>query len=211
MFVPVHIGLGAGGAATAEYDRGIELTVRQLKAFEHEAGNLHEPLSAVAEDLHVQVEAAFASQGATGASGRWTKLSEPYGSWKQQRVAGVPVLVGLRRAGAPVRAHSGQSRSAKRRAKRASASRGGTRRRQTYEPSGQMMRQLLVPIADQSTWFIDSRRLLYHPQSDIAGFHETGTERMPARPPVALTLEFLHSVDRQFVRWLAAVMKKTGV
>lgn len=192
MFVPVQISLGAGGERTAEYDRAIELTARQMRAFSAETGDMLEPLTAVASDLHTMLEAQFASQGAAGASGRWRVLSEPYGAWKAKHAPGVPILVGLRPKTKRTR-HSPRKPA------------------QTYEVSGQMMRALLVPLGDRVTWQIDSKRMAYLPSSDIAGFHETGTEKMPARPPVAPTLEFLHSVDRQFVRWLAGVMKRTGL
>ena len=34
---------------------------------------------------------------------------------------------------------------------------------------------------------------------------------LPARPPVDLSLAFLHSVDRAFVGWLARLMKRLGL
>ena len=191
-FVPVQI-TGIGGKG--EYSRQIELTDRQLAAFEHEAGNMTEPLTAVASDLRVQVEAAFATQGSSGFSGPWQPLSEQYAAWKASKPggAGLPILVGLEPTG-PVH-HRPEPRNMN----------------QTYAVSGKMMRELLMPLSDGLTWQVSFTRLRYTPQSDIAGYHETGTDDMPPRPPVDLSIAFLHSVDRQFVRWLAAVIKKAGL
>jgi hypothetical protein len=193
-FVPVQItGLGSG----PHYSRQIELTDRQLAAFEHEAGNMSAPLGDVAGDLRTQIEAAFGSQGATGVSGPWQQLSTNYATWKSERGPGLPILVGLEptsrvghRTDPP-----GQRRNA----------------HQTYKISGKMMKALLVPLRDGLTWQISPTRMRYLPDSDIAGYHETGTDKMPPRPPVDVSVAFLHSVDRTFVRWLAAVMKKAGL
>ena len=187
MFVPVSIRLGAGGEAGALYERSIELTARQFAALEHEAGDMRVPLTQIGENLRLSVSAEFGSEGATGATGRWTVLSDNpaghgYRSWKAKHGPGVPILVGLKRAGP-----KGQ-------------------RPQTYKISGQMRRQLLDPLATHVT----PTRLLYAPTSDIAGFHELGTDRMPARPPVDVTLAFLHGVDRAFVTWLAGLVKRLG-
>lgn len=45
-------------------------------------------------------------------------------------------------------------------------------------------------------------RLLYSPESDVAIYHQEGTDRMVARPMVELPLVELHEFDRIFVRWL---------
>lgn len=186
MFVPVRIGVGAGGASRATYARDLELTVRQLAAFEHEAGNMYDPLKLIGKDLHTQVAAAFATEGSSGASGKWVQLSPAYGDWKAKH-SGAPILVGLKPLHKGSREHPNRSES--------------------YVPSGQMRFQLLDPLATHVT----ARRLLYSPESDIAGFHETGTDTMPARPPVDLSLTFLHSVDRTFARWLAGLVKRLGL
>lgn len=188
MFVPMKLTFASGETQTALYDRQIELTTRQLSAFQHEAGDMTVPLTAVGRDLRASVEAAFGSQGSSGATGKWTQLSDNpaghgYSSWKQSHVPGVPILVGLRRKGV-----KGQ-------------------RPQEYESSGEMRKQLLEPTAT----YVSPRRLLYAPLSDIAGYHETGTPDMPPRPPVDVSLPFLHSIDRTFARWLAEVIRKTGL
>ncbi len=196
-FIPIQIGAQAGEANLTPYSRAIQLTERQLTAFAHEAGDLTEPFTAVAGDMRTQVGAAFATQGSSGASGKWVALSPQYAAWKGKRGPGLPILVGLRptswvghRSNAP-----------------------GKRRNvhQTYETSGRMMAEMLMPLADHATWQITPQRLRYTPTSDIAGFHETGTDKMPPRPPLDLSVTFLHSVDRQFVRWLAGVMRRNGL
>lgn len=190
-FIPVSIsGINNG----PEYSRQIELTTRQLAAFEHEAGDMTVPLTKVAIDLHTQVEASFASQGATGVSGPWVELSPAYATWKAEKGPGLPILVGLE----PTRWVGHRSNPP------------GERRNvhQEYKVSGRMMKEMLVPVKDGLTWRISPTRMRYTPDSDIAGFHETGTDDMPPRPPVDLSIAFLHSIDRQFVRWLAGVIKK---
>ena len=195
-FVPVSIGFTAGEHSSTQYSRSIELTTRQLQAFEAEAGDLTEPLTVIGEDMHTQVAAAFATQGLAGASGKWVQLSPQYGAWKQKHGPGLPILVGLR-----PKSWVGHRSSP-----------AGKRRNvhQTYETSGRMMTEMLVPLRDKLTWQITPKRLRYTPASNIAGWHQTGTDRMPARPPLNLSLTFLHSVDRAFTRWLAAAMKRHG-
>ena len=186
MFVPVQIGMNAGHEQSMLYDRSIELTSRQMEAFARAAGDMTEPLSEIGSDLHVAVSAQFATEGAQGATGAWAPLSEAYGEWKQARSA-APILVGL----SPVDKGTRESPT----------------RPQTYEPSGMMRRQLLDPLATHVT----PRRMLYAPDSDIAGYHETGTEKMPARPPVDLGATFLHSLDRTFVSWIARLVERHGL
>jgi hypothetical protein len=82
---------------------------------------------------------------------------------------------------------------------------------QTYATSGATMRSLLTPLTDALTWHISPKRLSFTPTSDIAGYLEAGTPRMPARPPVDVSLPFLRSIDRAFVTWLAGIMERTGL
>jgi hypothetical protein len=192
MFVPVQVQLGTPGGSKTLYDRSFELTAKQLAAFGRESENMTVPLTRVGEDLHTQLEAAFASQGATGATGRWTPLSPNYATWKASKRPGLPILVGLR----PTRKRTRNS---------------PRKPAQEYTTSGQMMRQLLVPLADRATWHVSPNRLLYAPLSDIAGWHEFGTSKMPARPPVDVGPTFLHSVDRTFVRWIGELTDAAGL
>lgn len=196
MFVPMKMTFSAGGRSTEMYDRVLDLTARQLMAFEHEAGDMTEPLTSVAADLRTAVAAITGSQGEAGATGKWTPLSHDYGAWKAQRAPGVKMLVGLMPVGDLTEGKD---------------SLGRRRMRRDYGPSGRMLRTLLTPITDKVTWHIAPKRLAYLPTSDIAGYHETGTEKMPARPPVDLTPAFLHSIDREFAVWLAAVIKRNDL
>ncbi len=187
MFVPVSITVGAGEKSSALYSRSIELTARQLTAFSAQAGDMTVPLTEIGADLRTQVAAQFATEGAQGATGKWAVLSDPYGMYKGRHVPGAPILVGIRHTPKGTREHP---------------NRGGS-----WQVSGKMMLSLLDPLATH----VLPQRLLYAPTSDIAGWHETGTPRMPARPPVDLSLVFLHSVDRAFVSWLAAIASKLGL
>lgn len=185
MFFPVAINVGAGGEQRAGYDRIIDLADR-FEALGERTENMTEPLTQVGEDLHTQVAAAFGTEGASGATGPWAQLSEIYGAWKAAR-SEAPILVGLR----PLR----------------KGSREHPTRPQTYQPSGGMRRELLDPLAMHVT----PRRLLYAPTSDIAGYHETGTDSMPARPPVDVSVTFLHGVDRTFIAWFARLADQAGL
>ena len=197
-FVPVHIGVTSSGSnAGTAYDRQIDLTARQLEAFTEAAGDMTEPLTQVAGDIHGQIAAAFATEGAAGASGRWTVLSPQYGAWKEVKGPGLPILFGLR----PTSWVGHRSNPPGRR----------RNMHQTYAPSGRMMAELLAPLESMMTWQITPTRMRYTPTSNIAGYHESGTEKMPARPPVDLSLTFLHQIDRRFVAWLAALIKRQGL
>jgi hypothetical protein len=185
MFVPVSIRVGAGGEEQAGYSRIIELAER-FDALGERTQNMAEPLVTIGEDLHAQVAAAFGTEGASGATGHWQPLSEIYGAWKAVR-SNAPILVGLR----PLRP----------------GTRDSPTRPQAYVSSGEMRRELLDPLAMHVT----PRRLLYAPTSEIAGYHETGTDDMPARPPVDVSVTFLHSVDRTFLAWFAKLADETGL
>lgn len=200
MFLPVNITLGAGEQKQAVYNRILD-TSAKFDAVEAEAQDMRAPLTTIAEDLHTQIAAAFATEGSSGFTGRWRPLSPAYAAFKAKHGGGgLPILVGIR----PV----GPGRRGRRAFEKASGHKLGPR---SYQTSGQMRRQLLVPLSDQSTWHITERRLLYAPLSDIAGYHETGTPKMPARPPVDVSPTFLHAIDRHFVTWLDALMVKAGL
>lgn len=189
MFLPVQIKIGTSTGGAAAYDRMLETTSR-FDALAKEAENMTVPLTRIGEDLHANLLAAFATEGATGYSGRWAPLSTTYGAWKAKH-SSAPLLVGLK----PL--HKG--------------SRQHPTRPESYGISGRMRQQLLMPLADRATWHIDPKRLAYTPLSNIAGFHQTGTSKMPARPPVDLSPAFLHSIDRSFTVWVAGLIEKAGL
>lgn len=188
MFVPVRLTVGAGEGRTG-YNRIIETSDR-FDALGTRVRDMTEPFTQIASDLHTQLEAAFATEGGTGATGRWQPLSEPYATWKEAH-GGAPILVGLR----PL--HKG--------------SREHPTKPESYTKSGRMREQLLVPLSDLATWHILPQRMIYAPLSNIAGFHQTGTENMPARPPVDPSVTFLHSIDRAFVSWMGRLMDEAGL
>jgi hypothetical protein len=171
VFVPIRISTNG----TVQYERGFEMLGKQAK-------DMTLPLSWIGRRLLTGISAQFESEG--GWSGNpWTALSGPYENWKEQKVPGLPMLVGVRRTGS-----AGQ-------------------RPQTYERSGQMKDELLSP----ESMIAGPQRMVYAPHSDIAGFHQDGTERMPARPPVDIPLAEYHEWDRTFVRWLNGLIVQEGL
>lgn len=179
MFVPIKVTVND----SVEYDRGFNAIGDKLLAFGKSAGDMTEPLTEIGETLMANVAATMGAQGA----GAWAPLSTPYGPWKESKVGGVPMLVGIR----PL--HKG--------------SREHPTRPESYGVSGSMLRSLL----DAGTALhVSPKRMVYSPTSEIAGYHEDGTEKMPARPPVALTPAVLHSWDRSFVTWLAGLVEKVN-
>lgn len=154
--------------------------------YEHAVGDMTEPLTQVATSLGTKIAGQFATEGAGGYTGAWAPLSPVYGAWKEHHSPGTPILVGIRPDNKGTRKHPN--------------------RKETYSPSGRMKFELLDPYAMHVT----PMRLLYAPTSDIAGFHQTGTSRMPARPIVSIYPETLRTWDRFFVAWLDREGKKFG-
>lgn len=169
---------------STSYDRGFNAIGDRLVAFGRAAEDMTEPLTAIGNTLVTSVAATMAAQGA----GAWPGLSTPYGPWKQEHVPGIPMLVGIRPTKKGTREHP--------------------TRPQTYETSGTMLRELLDRAV---ALHVTPNRMVYTPDSDIAGYHEDGTSKMPARPPLALTPAMLHSFDREFVGWLARLVKEQGL
>lgn len=154
---------------------------------EAEARDMTVPLSVIGSRLVEDVGAQFGTEG--GWSGiPWVELSEPYREWKEKHAPGTPKLVGLKPVGEV-----------------------GTRehpiRPKTYERSGRMMAELL----DLAAVRVSPTRMVYAPTSDIAGFHQSGTENMPPRPPVELPESELHEWDRTYVRWLNGLIAQASL
>ena len=183
--MPVNISVTAGDTKTL-YSRGPELLGEKLDLFATSARGFTEPLRKIGMKIQARVAGEFASQG-TIVYGPWAPLSEPYGSWKEQHAPGTPILVGIRPLRKGTREHP--------------------TRPQTYTRSGRMRLEMLDPAAVH----VDPVRMLYTPESNIAGFHQTGTERMPARPMIALAPYVLHEFDREFVSYLARLQKEAGL
>lgn len=187
LFIPVTVTVGAGENEKTMYSAGPAVFGKKLEALARTAGDLTEPLTAIADDLRDDVLGAFQTEGAYDLNPPWRQLSEPYGTYKQGHVPGVPILVGIK--------HTPKGT-------RQSPNRGGT-----WQASGLMRRQLLDPAAT----LVSPRRLLYAPVSDYAGYHETGTSRMPARPPVQINPTTLAKWDSEWVRWLDRLVKQVGL
>lgn len=134
--------------------------------------DMTEPLSLIGDNLLASVSLNLATQGAS-TDDPWPELTPKYRRWKNAHGPGLPMLVGLHRAG------------------------GGA-----YAVSGMMRRELLMPAALHVT----PRSLMYLPLSDIAGFHQEGTPRMRARPPVRITERQLLEWDAIAEEWLDSVL-----
>lgn len=183
MFVPVTISVGDSQGHRTAYSRGLDLVGEKLTAFQRHAADMREPLGTIGRGLIDIVGGQFNTEGSTGATGHWAPLSPEYGAWKAKHAPGLPLLVGIRPTGS-----KGQ-------------------RPQTYARSGKMRMQLLNP----ESLHVSATRLLYAPDSDIAGYHETGTDKMPARPPVDPRLTDLRSFDRVFSGWIAGLVREVGL
>lgn len=186
MFVPMNVTVNVGSGPRTVYSRGVNLLADRLDAFATRLGSFREPLLAIGHRLQERVSGEFSAQG-TAAYGKWTQLSEPYGTWKRNRVPAAGILVGIRPVSKGTRQHP--------------------TRPQHYVESGRMRRELLDPVAVVA----DSRRMLYAPVSDIAGYHQTGTSRMPARPLIALLPGELHEWDHIIIGWLNDVQRKADL
>lgn len=144
--------------------------------------NMTTPLTLMGRDIVSGVVESFATEGASGGKA-WVPLTPVYGNWKAARGPGVPKLVGLRRRGP-----KGQ-------------------RPQTYSMSGEMERDLLADEAVKVT----PRTLAYLPESNIAGFHQEGTPKMAARPPVPLLERELMDWDTILADWVSGVLDEAGL
>jgi hypothetical protein len=155
---------------------------RGFEMLSKQARDMTVPLSHIGRRLIEGVGRQFATEG--GWSGNpWTNLSESYGAWKESKVPGLPKLIGIVRTGKP------------------------GMRPQTYQRSGRMLAEMIDP----ASLHVSPQRMIYAPTSGVAGYHEFGTDRMPARPPVELPLTELHEWDRTFVRWLNGLIVSEGL
>lgn len=154
---------------------------------ESKARDMAVPLTLIGERLLFGVGKQFTTEGAWGLH-QWPPLKPEYAAWKEHHGPGLTMLVGLRPVG-----------------------RVGTREHpiygKHYVPSGKMRAELLDPASLSVT----PERLLYAPVSDIAGFHQSGTPKMPARPPVSIPLDELHEYDRIFVAWLNGILTEANL
>jgi hypothetical protein len=159
---------------------------RGFDMLQKEAEDMTVPLSAIGSRVLEGVGKQMESEGAW-AGVEWERLSEDYSEWKEYHVPGLPKLVGIKPMGQVM---PGQRTTLR-----------------EYERSGKMKAELLNPAGVHVT----RKSMIYQPMSDIAGYHEFGTERMPARPPVAFPLTELREWDRTFVRWMNGIITQAGL
>lgn len=170
MFLPVTISAGS-----VEYE--------SLEQFGAAVRDMRTPLEIVGERILAGVGKAFATEGASG-DRPWVQLTEGYRQWKEARVAGLPILIGVKGSGGK-----------------------GTRsepKPKTYSASGKMREELIAPTAVR----VIGNRLVYAPESDIAGFHQEGTDTMAPRPPVVITLREEAAWVGVFGDWLDGLAEK---
>lgn len=169
--------------SAAAGDEALVLSDRFIR-LDREMDDLSVPLGLVGQNLMQRIGAQFTTEGFSGATGRWRPLSYNYGRWKEHRAPGTPILVGIRPTQKGSRKHPNQHES--------------------YTVSGRMKYELLDPLA----MHIAPQRLLYAPTSDIAGYHQTGTAKMPARPLISVYPSTLREWDRYFVAYISKVTKE---
>jgi len=158
-----------------------------LEQFADAVQDMEEPLGYVGDLLRAGVASQFETEGSWGGQ-PWAQLTDVYRNWKEVHGPGLPILVGLRAIGPK-----------------------GTRRHpvmgKRYSPSGKMRVELLTPTAIT----VGPKRLVYEPVSDIAGFHQEGTDKMVARPPVVIPLRELAEWDDAFTGWLDGLIERVDV
>lgn len=152
-----------------------------LERFGTAAGNMTQPLGVVAQRLLAAVGAQFATEGGAGGE-PWRELTRSYREWKEAKVPGLPKLVGVRRT----------------------STKGS--RPSSYSRSGHMKERMLHPDA----FVVTPHRLVYSPDSEVAYFHQVGTPKMVARPPVAFPLAEIEGWDGVFIGWLDKLIEETA-
>jgi hypothetical protein len=150
------------------------------------ATDMESPLAAIGDRLREGVAEQFQTEGAWGDE-PWPELTAEYGRWKHAKAPGLPMLIGLRPLHKGTRQHP--------------------TRPQHYIPSGRMRMDLLSPTAFRVT----KDRMLYVPESKIAGFHETGTSKMAGRPPVVIPLREIREWENIFGEWVDGLLEQTGL
>lgn len=153
--------------------------------------NKRDPLNTTAGILRSHLEAAYDTEGGLGGTGPWVPLTPRYGAWKAKHGPGVPLLVGL----IPLEKGTVQDPT----------------RPEVYAPSGAMRAAVLAPLQDKTTWQTTTSRLRYSVNSRIAIFHQTGTRKMAARPPVDPPAVFPSEVDATFTGWLNGLIDRAGL
>lgn len=141
-----------------------------------------EDFAAAVDDLEVPLRevgarlfASVEAQFATEGAAHgtpWKELTEPYREWKEGHVPGLPKLVGIVR--------QGLGRSAE------------------YRASGETRKRMLDP----AYMAVGRHELVYRPDTEVGYHHQTGTQHMPARPPVVILEPLVDEWKMVFVGWL---------
>ena len=162
----------------------IDPLAADFRAVAEDMADMRAPLTTVITRILNFVREQFATQGAASERFPWVELSAKYGRWKESRGPGLPLLVGLR-----------------------PTNQVGTRQHpimgKTYAVSGRMREEATNP----STLKVTAKRAVYQPQSSKLGFHEYGTEKMPARPPVLFSAAEEARWPRAFLDWANAQLE----
>lgn len=148
--------------------------------------DMRAPLAYVGDRLRAGVAEQFESEGAWGGQ-PWADLTENYRNWKAEHGPSLPKLVGLRAVG--------------RKGTRTSPISG-----KRYTTSGKMRVELLAPSAVT----VSEKRMVYAPVSKIAGYHQEGTPKMVARPPVVIPLRELDEWEAAFGEWLDGLVERVN-
>ena len=158
--------------------------VKPWERLRDELSDMRTPLTAVSERLLFGISKQFETEGAYGAN-RWTALSPKYAEWKLKHGGSNKILAGLARAG-----DVGQ-------------------RPQTYTVSGKMRKELLSP----SDVKISPKHMVYIAPSEIASYHQKGTDNMPERPivPIGFMVKLGKETDLIFRDWIDAIITKSGL
>jgi hypothetical protein len=166
--------------------RGDSIDYESFETLAELAKDMEPPLSAIADRLREGIAEQFETQGAWGEE-PWPELTEKYGRWKRIHAPGLPKLIGLHPLHKGTRQHP--------------------TRPEHYAPSGRMRLHLLTPTAFRVT----RNRMLYAPQDNIAGFHQAGTSKMHARPPVAIPLREISEWESIFADWADSLLERTSL
>ena len=69
------------------------------------------------------------------------------------------------------------------------------------------MKELLLDKTSAVT--VEKQRMIYHPRSEYAGYHQRGTSKMPARKPVNLTMaDRKAALNTVFTEWVNEMKHK---
>jgi hypothetical protein len=144
--------------------------------------DMNTPLSMVSLSMLSAVEKQIESDGAYGLK-PYQELSEKYDDWKIQHGSD-KMLVGIVRTGEK-----------------------WLTRPQTYTVSGKMRRELFDPASVK----VIGNKMIYSPQSEVAGYQQTGTDTMPARPPVVTPVSLIDEWQDIFVGWVNSWIERVGL